>query len=218
MKLLIIPLFAISIQSLSWIQVSIAESIDLQFNQTKDSLIILEKHLAYKTEFDTSTRLLNLKLFSKSKYDWQKLQEFDALPSPFGVYKVETMDFNQDGLNDLRMYFTSGGRGANSYYYVFIRDGETHKFNRIKQAEGIPNIHFDSTTNMISSFAFTASTYFSFYNYRNDSFIIQKQIEVWGKNEWTFRKYDFYNAWGRLSSTKLDSVYDHYNSIFSPEL
>jgi hypothetical protein len=185
--------------------------------QEESSLIILEEGLAYSTEFNSETRELKISLFHIENGEWDQFQLIDSLTSPMGHEKLELVDFNQDGLNDLRMYFVSGARGGNGYYYVFIRDGETNKFNRIKQAEGIPNIHFDSTTNMISSIAFTASTYFSFYTYRNDSFIIQKQIEVWGKKEWTFRKYDFYNEWGKMSSTKLDSVYDHYDSIFSPE-
>ena len=170
-----------------------------QSSETANLKIAVPDKLAYQSTIDTPNHLVNLELFHYKNNQWKNIQTIDSIKSQFGNDSLEIMDFNFDNFMDFRIQTGTGGRGANLYYDVYVFAPNKNQYVRIEN--NIPNIQSDKDSKLIMGIRyFSHKTNFEYYNLKNNTLLIAKQIEVIDNGNWTNRKYSYYNDLGEVTS------------------
>lgn len=79
------------------------------------------------------------------------------------LLELHCKDYNNDGIPDLKIFYTTGTRGSNEMYYLFLADKKHHRLYRVEHFENLVNPVFDTTLKMICCTAYAGTVYYSFY-------------------------------------------------------
>jgi hypothetical protein len=81
---------------------------------------------------------------------------------------IDRLDFNNDHINDILLFFYTGGR-ANPTFHLYLVDTGRNKLNYVKGFEDLPNPSLDTSNGIILSIALSGIDHYSFYliNSRN---------------------------------------------------
>lgn len=202
-----------------------AQAID-KITTIDSSFQILDSTLAIKT---THTRYNDSYLGAVGKFEvyskeangkYRSIQIVDSLSAGFFFGLDTFLDFNSDGLKDLKIVYGTGARGVNVLDYIFLQKKSTEGqvyFKYLKGSDYPPNLRFDSTRNVIESMMFHGGTSFVDYKIVDDSLIQKGSVEVYGYNVWTVRSHYTIDKLGKRILQRTDSVKDFGEGAFSRE-
>jgi hypothetical protein len=136
-----------------------------------------------KTIFQDSAYQISLTIFDTTVSDpdfnnavfslYRKEAEGDRLLLSDSLYSmssdIEFQDFNNDKIEDVLVFYYSGGR-ANPTYHLYLVNKVGKFLTKVKGFENMPNPSLDTSLNIISSIALSGSNKYSFYriNERNE--------------------------------------------------
>ncbi|SDC88623.1 XAC2610-related protein [Pedobacter soli] len=72
-------------------------------------------------------------------------------------------DYNNDNVKDLLIFSDTGGRGGNSFYYLFLIDPKNKKISQVKNFEIVVNPEYNNKYRVIVSYGLSGSNYYSIY-------------------------------------------------------
>ena len=148
-----------------------------------------------------------LEIQQQENNHWEALQQFNSLSFQFPNIQPEWKDFNQDGASDFKLYYGSEGRGANVLYHVFIWNKTLKKYQWIKNASEIPNIHINNQQQWEGIFV-TGSVNFLQYKLENNHLlpISQQHAYINQANTHTVIAYFLPDSIGEMILIKKDSI------------
>lgn len=125
--------------------------IDSSFYQLDDKLMV--KVFTYKPISNPQEMFGRIEVYEKF-YDsvYKEAQVIDSLEVISRLIVQTPMDYNNDGLNDLRVLFGSGARGANGYYHIFLQSSTIYGrvlFTTLKGAKKCPNLIYNADRGVI---------------------------------------------------------------------
>lgn len=124
--------------------------------------------------------VVNFDLFRKSGNKWSKIQNGSfKKPSDLPLSVTTDEDLNNDGYNDLKIFYAQAARGANEIEKLLIFNPKTQKLVEIINSQEYPNLHYNAKRNCITSYMFYGgnATYFLH--------IKQNRLEGFGKVEFS---------------------------------
>ena len=86
---------------------------------------------------------------------------------------VNYEDFNGDGIKDLFVFSTTGARGANEFYYLYLVNVKTKTLNKVRGFEKIVNPQYDKLHQLIVSYGYAGTNHYSIYKISADHTIRQ---------------------------------------------
>jgi hypothetical protein len=191
---------------------------DYEKNEFVDSLKYRpDKNIVLKLKTDEANHLLSITLYQRINGQLKLFQKIDSLNFQFGIATPKFEDFNRDGVNDINIPYGTGGRGGNRFSYAFLQNKNTGKLSYIDESDVIPNLHYDSIRNVISSISLYAGTTFIDYKLENNKLIKSEGVDVSTNDEWTYREYYKFDNQGNKFINKKDSINDQGEGLFNRE-
>lgn len=86
---------------------------------------------------------------------------------------VNYEDFNGDGVKDLLVFSTTGARGANEFYYLYLVNQKTKTLTKVENFETVVNPQYDMVHRLIVSYGYAGSNNYSIYKISADYKILQ---------------------------------------------
>lgn len=161
------------------IQSSYADSKPFPFNRDTSELHILDSlGFAYNCIFDPSDHFLTLKFYKRTLGKWVFDYRIDSIRSQMGDDSLQIMDYNFDGIPDARLSCGTGGRGANEFFEVFIRNPKTKKFKRLITLNNPPNLTPNPKTKKVEATRFYGKTIVEEYRIENDTLRFEREWEI----------------------------------------
>ncbi|MBC6110226.1 XAC2610-related protein [Pedobacter fastidiosus] len=113
--------------------------------------------------------------FSKGQTVFLKDSLFIKIQNDF----LEFKDFNGDGVKDILIFSETGGRGGNSFYYLYLVDPKNKKIARVKDFENVVNPEYDKKHNVIVAYGLSGTNNYSIYKISgaNKAYQIGKSFE-----------------------------------------
>lgn len=184
---------------------------------TSELIIIDSIGIGFKSIYNYENNLIKIEFHQQNKGEWIVMQSIDSIFSQSTQNEIDLMDFNFDGLDDIRLFTSTGGRGSNEYYEVFLRN-KNNEFKRLKSSDMPPNIIPNSKTKKVEAVRFYGKTRFEDHFIINDSLILEKSREVWTNGNWTYTKNNQYDQNGVVSKSSIDSIFDDGENEYNPEV
>jgi len=124
---------------------------------TTDTVLKINKHFQTRLQINQSSTSNNAKLtFLRNG----KFLHADSLFCFIVDIKLE--DMNQDGFIDILVFESTGGRGGNGYYNLFLFSKEKNDFAKVNNYHDWPNVETTKAKGILVSTGLSASTYFHF--------------------------------------------------------
>ena len=100
---------------------------------------------------------------------------FVKIQSDFLIYQ----DFNGDDIKDLVIFSETGGRGGNSFYYLYLIDLKNRKVNRVKNFESIVNPEYNIKHHVVVAYGLSGTNNYSIYKISkaNEAYKIGESFE-----------------------------------------
>lgn len=86
---------------------------------------------------------------------------------------VNEEDFNGDGTKDLLIFSTTGSRGSNEFYYLYLVNPNTKTLHKVRDFEKIVNPQYDKLHQVIVSYGYAGTNHYSIYKISADHTIRQ---------------------------------------------
>jgi len=102
--------------------------------------------------------------FSKGKQVFLKDSLFIKIQNDF----VDFKDFNGDGIKDILIFSETGGRGGNSFYYLYLVDAKNKTINRVKDFENVVNPEYNKKHKVIVAYGLSGTNNYSIYKISKD--------------------------------------------------
>ncbi|TDG35585.1 hypothetical protein EZJ43_13265 [Pedobacter changchengzhani] len=92
---------------------------------------------------------------------------------------VQFEDYNNDGVKDLALFSTTGGRGSNEYYKLYLVNPKNHTLKKVIGFDEITNPGYDKKHRVIVGYGYAGSNYYSLYriNSKNKVYEIGEGFE-----------------------------------------
>jgi hypothetical protein len=110
-----------------------------------------------QTEVDTLITVY-FKLLQKENNKWKLIQNYALSKESEIPLLTEIKDFNNDGLNDFTIHYSTAGRGANDIRKLFIFSKKENKFIEIKNSDDYPNLSYNKKLNCIDALSVYGGT------------------------------------------------------------
>ena len=161
-------------------------------------------------------KYLQLKLKKKINTSYKTIHIIDSIQIASSILfgGFEFVDFNQDGVKDVKVCLGSGGRGSNIFYAVYLFDKKNLRLNFLKGSNEYPNINFDSISKTISTVGITSSTDYRRFKIESNTLILIGGSEYWLEGEYTYKREYITKRNGDEITILIDSLKDNGESIF----
>ena len=161
----------------------------------------------------------SIQIYVKKDNDWDLFQQIDTIDFNFVIEGPKFSDLNNDGKQDFKIYYSSGARGANELYHVFLWSKGFNNYSFFEPASGIPNFGLNNK-GVLEGVFFTGSTTYIQYKIDEDSLVaISKQRTYPNeKNRYTIIEYYLKNELGKMEFHSKDSVNELSPMPLIPEL
>jgi hypothetical protein len=90
---------------------------------------------------------------------------------------IKLGDMNQDGFKDLLIFESTGGRGGNGYYNLFLFCKQKNDFVKVNNFHDWPNVETTKAKGILVSTGLSANTYFHFLKLTDSGRLIDLNIE-----------------------------------------
>ena len=130
-----------------------------------------------QTTIDTSTTVY-FKLFLKQKGKWTNIQNYSLKKESDVPLITEIDDFNNDGLNDFTIHYSTAARGANDIRKLFIFSNKEHKFIEIKNSDLYPNLQYNKKLDCIDALSVYAGSSTTFLKLKKDHLIEFARVDI----------------------------------------
>lgn len=140
---------------------------------SKDTVFKINKHFKIRLQVNKS-----LTTRSNTKLTILRDDKFLRADSIFCfTIEIKLKDMNQDGLKDLLIFESTGGRGGNGYYNLYLFCQEKNDFAKVKNYDNWPNIETTKEKGILVSTGLSANTYFHFLKLTDSGRLIDLKIE-----------------------------------------
>lgn len=119
---------------------------------------------------DTTTSV-DFNLFKKVNQEWVNIQKYRLNKCCDIPLITEFSDFNNDGLNDFTIHYSTAGRGANDIRKLFLFSSKTESFFEIINSDSYPNLRYNKKLDCIDALSVYAGSTTTFLKIKNDSLI-----------------------------------------------
>lgn len=82
-------------------------------------------------------------------------------------------DFNDDGIKDLLVFSTTGARGSNEFYYLYLVDEKKNTLTKVQDFETIVNPSYDEKYRVIIAYGYSGINNYSIYKISASSKAVQ---------------------------------------------
>ncbi|MBO9584623.1 MAG: hypothetical protein J7574_10745 [Flavobacterium sp.] len=151
-------------------------------NETFVDSIKIAEAKKYKIEISQTTidsiTNVSFSLFLKKNGKWNKIQNYSLKKESDIPLLTEIKDFNNDGLNDFTIHYSTAGRGANDLRKLFVFSKKQDKFIEIKNSDLYPNIQYNKRLNCIDALSVYAGTTTTFLKLRNDQLVEFARVDI----------------------------------------
>jgi hypothetical protein len=90
---------------------------------------------------------------------------------------IKLEDMNQDGFKDLLVFESTGGRGGNGYYNLFLFCKQKNNFIKVNSFHDWPNVETTKAKGILVSTGLSANTYFRFLKLTDTGQLIDLNVE-----------------------------------------
>ncbi|SCY41755.1 hypothetical protein SAMN02927916_1995 [Flavobacterium anhuiense] len=146
-----------------------------------DSIKIAESR-KYKIEITQSTidtiTNVSFNLFVKKNDKWNKIQNYSIKKESDVPLITEIKDFNNDGLNDFTIHYSTAGRGANDIRKLFVFSKKHEKFIEIKNSDLYPNLQYNNKLNCIDALSVYSGSTTTFLKLKADQLVEFARVDV----------------------------------------
>jgi len=194
-------------------EVEIQDKVRMEGEFYMDSLIYSPlKKVRLEVNSIYSKDELSIRIFK----DGILIQKIDSLFTPVGWAEPDYIDFNLDGLFDLKFHAGTGVRGSNELSHVYLQDPASSRLIKLRGSEGVPNLYVDSVSQKVTATFYYGGTTFIDYKIVGDSLIEIEETEVSSDKEFTYRN-TCRHLKGERVLLKKDSVADGGQGLFGRE-
>lgn len=86
---------------------------------------------------------------------------------------VAYQDFNNDGIKDLLVFSTTGARGSNEFYYLYLVDPKTNTLTKVNDFEIIVNPVYNKEHNVIIAYGYAGTNSYTIYKISASNKVVQ---------------------------------------------
>ncbi|RZL45086.1 MAG: hypothetical protein EOP00_18205 [Pedobacter sp.] len=81
---------------------------------------------------------------------------------------VRYEDYNNDGIKDLMLFVTTGGRGANELYHLYLKDERNKTLRKVHGFDEIANPSYQKKYRLIVGYSYAGTNSYSLYRIKNN--------------------------------------------------
>ncbi|MEO5911321.1 MAG: hypothetical protein ABIP95_10560 [Pelobium sp.] len=112
-----------------------------------------------QTEDDANSEIYFVKkLANSTRLIWKETITINQ-PQSSVVYQ----DFNGDGIKDLLVFSTTGARGSNEFYYLYLVDEKTKSLTKVQDFETIVNPSYHEKHRVVTAYGYSGTNNYSIY-------------------------------------------------------